>query len=568
MHPLARFLQSNEAWLMRRIRDYAVARGYSRYTSTLEEAWRISVAELTRSIVLALDVSEAPWELRPDDDFISDAIAAFGVLEAQRHRARGISLEMFMGLMKYYRQTYLDLLHDAERLHAVENQDRREQLQRDQQTHALFIDRIFDRIEIAYCVEWGRDGSTSQATEELRAANRKITNEKNKFLTIFESLPTAVFLLDEERRIVHMNHAGAQILDPAAKSGEHYYSHANERLRFPWLEEELSRFAKADVENEYECLINLPDGNDCQVLAHFRQMDDISLKYSGTLVILRDITQRKKAEEELRQAQSHLIQQEKMASIGQLAAGVAHEINNPMGFILSNLSTVRGYVDNLLTFVSVQDRALAGADVASMQEVAEARKRLDIDYLSGDANTLIAESIEGVERVSRIVQDLKTFSRIDRADYDTVDLNKVLDTTLNIAWSEIKYVATLDRQYGQLPEFHGHPQQLGQVFLNLFVNAAQAMSSPGTITVATRCDANNIYVTVSDTGSGISSEHLSRIFEPFYTTKDVGEGTGLGLSISYGIVKNHGGNISVESRVGEGSTFTVTLPLHHAVAEK
>ncbi|SIO95219.1 PAS domain-containing sensor histidine kinase [Vibrio spartinae] len=562
MHPLEQLLRKNELWLMRRIRDYAVERDYSRYTSTLEEAWRISIVGLTDSIISALTISEDPWELSPEDTYISDPIAAFGVLEAQKHRSRGVTLEMFLGLMKYYRQTYLDLLRKSYPIGQVSKEEPLNEVNNDREKYSHFIERVFDRIEIAFCAEWGRSDTMNRAIGELQETNRRITNEKNKFLTIFESMPTAVFLLDDKRRIVHMNFSGAQMIDPTAKSGGHYYSHPDDRIPFPWLEDELSRFYETGDEKEYEYLIELPDKDECQVLARFHPMEDISFKYTGKVVILQDITERKKAEKELKQTQTYIIHQEKMASIGQLAAGVAHEINNPMGFIISNLSSLRKYIECLTEFITVEDQAIALADIPNDFQLAEIREKLKIDYISEDVKELIVESLDGAERVKHIVQELKTFSRIDQADYTLIDLNETIKTTMNIAWNEIKYVATLEHEFGNIPKINCYPQQLNQVFLNLLVNAAQAIKDQGTITVRTWCDEKNINVSITDTGGGILPKDLARIFEPFYTTKDVGKGTGLGLSISYGIIQNHGGEIRVESEIGKGSTFTVTLPIH------
>jgi signal transduction histidine kinase len=559
MHRLAALLKENELWLMRRVRDYAVERDYTRYTSTLEEAWRISITGLTDSITSALAISDEPWELGPDDTFMSDPMAVFGVLEAKKHRSRGVTLEMFMGLMKYYRLGYLDLIRIS--FPAVQPDPGGKTRGNDGALFARFIERVFDRIEIAFCAEWSRSETVNSAVDELQTANRQITNEKNKFLTIFESLPTAVFLLDDEKRIVHMNLAGAQMINPAATSGGHYYSSPEERIPFPWFECELDSFKQTGDEQEYEFLVELAEGSKCQVLGRFRPMQDISFKFPGTVVILRDITARKQAEEELKQVQGHLIQQEKMASIGQLAAGVAHEINNPMGFISSNLSTLNKYIHRLVEFIAAEDEVLSHAGNSDAGLLPAIRTRLKIDYIINDARQLIIESLDGADRVRHIVQDLKTFSRVDQVECTLINLNETLETTINIAWNEIKYVAALNREYGDIPAVKCYPQQLNQVFLNLLVNAAQAADGHGTITVRTWSDDVNVCVSVSDTGTGIPADILPHIFEPFFTTKEVGKGTGLGLSISYGIIKNHGGDITVQSCVGTGSVFTVSIPL-------
>lgn len=270
-----------------------------------------------------------------------------------------------------------------------------------------------------------------------------------------------------------------------------------------------------------------------------------------------------KAYAELKEAQLQIFQQEKMASIGQLAAGVAHEINNPMGFISSNLTTLTKYVDRLAEFISAGDQVISDApDSPGAATLKETRKRLKIDHIMEDARQLIIESQDGAGRVRRIVQDLKNFSRVDQAECGRINLNEALETTINIAWNEIKYVAAMNRDFGDIPEIKCFPQQLNQVFLNLLVNAAHAMEGKqGSITVRTWCEGTDVFVSVTDTGCGIPEEIRQRIFEPFFTTKEVGKGTGLGLSISYDIIRKHSGEITVESEQGRGTTFIVRLPV-------
>lgn len=291
----------------------------------------------------------------------------------------------------------------------------------------------------------------------------------------------------------------------------------------------------------------------------------------GHVVSLNDTTELRattqeleKTYTELKEAQLQIFQQEKMASIGQLAAGVAHEINNPMGFISSNLTTLQKYVERLAEFISAGDQMLQACSCgAGTDRLAELRKRLKIDHIMGDAHQLILESQDGAGRVRRIVQDLKNFSRVDQIEKELVNLNEALETTINIAWNEIKYVADLKRDFGDIPEILCFPQQLNQVFLNLLVNAGQAIEGTqgGSITIRTWCEADDVFVSLADTGCGIPIEIQQRIFEPFFTTKEVGKGTGLGLSISYDIIRKHGGEISVKSETGRGTTFTVRLPV-------
>jgi len=279
---------------------------------------------------------------------------------------------------------------------------------------------------------------------------------------------------------------------------------------------------------------------------------------------LRSITEElQKAYDELQTTQIKVFQQEKLASIGQLAAGVAHEINNPMGFISSNLTTLGKYFERTKEFVAVISSAFIDcANVAAHAGVDEQRKRLKIDYIFDDSPQLIAESLDGAHRVRKIVQDLKSFSRVDDAEQKRADLKECLESTIGIAWNEIKYVATLTKDYGDISPVLCYPQQLNQVFMNLLVNAAHAITGQGEIRLRTWQDGDQACVSVSDTGCGISEENQKHIFEPFFTTKEVGKGTGLGLSISYDIIKKHHGDILVDSETGTGTTFTVRIPIN------
>ena len=261
--------------------------------------------------------------------------------------------------------------------------------------------------------------------------------------------------------------------------------------------------------------------------------------------------------------QMQILQSEKMASIGQLAAGVAHEINNPMGFINSNLTTLKKYTGRMAEFIEyLSKNILNNSDSEITRQVEDTRRLLKIDHILNDSLNLIEESIEGAGRVKSIVQDLNSFSRVDQAECDMINLNEALETTINIAWNEIKYVATLNREFGDIPMIKCHPQQINQVFLNLLVNASHAIGEmQGAIAVRTWSEDEQVFVSVADSGCGIPEDIKQRIFEPFFTTKDVGKGTGLGLSISYDIIHKHGGEITVDSEVGCGTTFVVKLPI-------
>ncbi|GAB3735756.1 ATP-binding protein [Luteimonas pelagia] len=293
------------------------------------------------------------------------------------------------------------------------------------------------------------------------------------------------------------------------------------------------------------------------------------------LLLLHDVSARAGRERELRRrnqeledayrhlasTQEQLLQSEKMASIGQLAAGIAHEINNPIGYVHSNLGTLRDYAAALAALIDAYATELQ-ADGAERPALDQLRGRLDIDFILGDLPNLLDESREGIERVTRIVQDLKEFSHVGRDERPRrVDLHRGLDSTINIVWNDLKYKVRLEKHYGTLPPVECHPSEINQVFMNLLINAGQAIDDRGTITITTGVDGACAWVAIADSGCGMPEDVVQRIFEPFYTTKPVGRGTGLGLAISYRIVAKHGGRIEVQSRPGAGSTFRVLLPV-------
>ena len=292
-----------------------------------------------------------------------------------------------------------------------------------------------------------------------------------------------------------------------------------------------------------------------------------------------DVTRRERAEQELMRrntelhalnaklslAQESLIQSEKMASIGQLAAGVAHEINNPIGYIFSNFGTLEKYLTELFQMLGVYEQAEAHcADPRMAGEIAALKKAIELEFLKEDIPTLMSESKEGIVRVRKIVQDLKDFSHVDATtDWQYTNLNAGIDSTLNVVNSEIRYKADVIKDYGELPLVQCMSSQINQVVMNLVINAAHAIGSErGKITIRTGIQDADVWFSVSDTGAGIPQDVLPRIFDPFYTTKPVGKGTGLGLSLSYGIIQKHHGTIDVQTEIGHGTTFRVTMPVN------
>lgn len=308
-------------------------------------------------------------------------------------------------------------------------------------------------------------------------------------------------------------------------------------------------------------------------------MDDTG----GAVVAYHDITKQKEMEQTLRrekeeqkrlnkklhETHKQLLQSEKMASIGQLAAGVAHEINNPVGYINSNLGSLQGYVKALIEIVEAYESLDEAMDETKhFAAVAELKDRLDISYLKQDSLDLILESKEGISRVKKIVQDLKDFSHVEDEGCVYSDLHAGINSTLNIVHNELKYKAEVIKNFGELPPVECIISQLNQVFMNLLVNASQAIEEQGRIRITTRqIDADWVQIEIEDSGIGIPKEQQQRIFEPFFTTKPVGQGTGLGLSLSYSIIEKHGGHIELESGEGCGTVFRLLIPIKQARME-
>ncbi len=264
---------------------------------------------------------------------------------------------------------------------------------------------------------------------------------------------------------------------------------------------------------------------------------------------------------ELERLQAQIVHSEKMAGLGQLAAGIAHELNNPAGFIYGNMDLIRGYLGRLELILSIYERTkLPDADAAELEIT---KKEIGYELLLPDLRSMIADCLEGAERIRDVVQNLRLFSRLDDAEFKLVDLHESLDSTIRLLSRYYGVGVRLVRKYGKLPLVHCYAGQLNQVWTNLLVNAAQSIKGEGQVCVTTAVENTAVVIRISDTGCGIEPEHLNRIFDPFFTTKPVGEGTGLGLSISYGIIEKHGGAITVESTPGIGSTFRVSIPIEH-----
>lgn len=290
---------------------------------------------------------------------------------------------------------------------------------------------------------------------------------------------------------------------------------------------------------------------------------DIGIRKQFELEMQRSNEELKALNQQLTETQDQLLHSERLASIGLLAAGVAHEINNPIGFITSNVSALHGYTVHLFEMLEHYQDAASHLSPTEQQSLKDWRETLEIEFLKTDIPDLLKETKEGLDRVKKIVADLKNFSRPDSThEWQDADIHAGIESTLNVIHNEVKYKADVIRDFGQMPLIQCLPSEINQVIMNLVVNAAHAMSDKrGHITIRTRVVDDEALIEVEDDGCGMSESTLAKIFDPFFTTKPVGQGTGLGLSLSYGIIKKHGGHIDVDSQEGRGTRFSIHIPI-------
>ncbi len=397
----------------------------------------------------------------------------------------------------------------------------------------------------------------SAATFELLSAD---------LIAFFDLLDDGVLVIDHQDQCIYANSAAQSMAVMAGKSAAAELRNLlpQEALRLPaharWsgdtrdIRESIALWARL-----YPWTSADHPGKALGRILLFRDVAESRLRQ---LELSQQHDELKEAFLKLESTQEQLLHSEKMASIGQLAAGIAHEINNPIGYVHSNLSTLTDYTRGLLNLIEIYDENARTTASAALESVDDLRDRLDFDFLRSDLPQLLNESKEGIERVRKIVQDLKDFSHVGRTDvWVKTDVHKKLESTINIVWNDLKYKAQITREFGQLPLIECLPSELNQVFMNLLMNAGHAIGEKGEITIKTGAAENHIWISIIDSGTGIPEDVLPRIFDPFFTTKPVGTGTGLGLSISYSIVAKHGGSIDAYNVDGAGACFTVTLPI-------
>jgi PAS domain S-box-containing protein len=383
---------------------------------------------------------------------------------------------------------------------------------------------------------------------------------------IIQGMNSALVVTDTEGCITSGNRMAEHILGDMASPGRTIWEW------FPDIEREqvvVSRTLDEGLSfRGAEVQIQMPDGRHLEIGISCAPLLKDEGTSDGVVAIFQDLT-------EIKALQRQVLQKEKMASIGHLAAGVAHEINNPMGFIHANLFQMDEYLTDIRKLWTKVEELQESIRTGNMEQITEysqslqsMSQELDQEFLLTDFGKALQESLEGSERIRHIVRDLRDFSHQDTGERVPSNINQCLDTTVNLVWSMMKHSVVLRKEYSDLPEVLGYPMQLKQVFMNLLVNAYQAIreklgdsGDTGEIFLCTSHNDNEVRVIIRDSGVGIPQANLDRIFDPFFTTKEVGEGTGLGLSTTFNIIRRHGGTIHVHSQAGEGTTFEISLPL-------
>jgi|GEM_PF-827432 len=514
MKKLQDLIAENEDWLIDRVLLYAKAHGYTEFTSTLKEAWRASIAGLSKPLLEAMKVFEHPPELPAGDDYSNNPIAAFGVMHAKQHRTRGVTLQLFLGLNKYYRQTYVDLV-------MAQNYPIGEQ-----EHYRLFIERFFDLVELGCCTEW-TNATESTKLIETQERNRTLTNEKNKYLTIFESLNDPVILLDNEGAIQNMNHAAHELFVGPKDPGAVYYGTDKQMT----IEHQID-FLKAhnNGTDHFEIVLETSNGNQ-EFEVRIQRMLDVSDKFLGTVMILNNIAEYKRAKELAETANK---------TKSAFLATMSHEIRTPINGILG--------IANLLKDTKLSESQMDYLDkITSSGEVLMAVLNDILDYSKIEAGVLELEMVdfdlcEVMEQVSGLVKPAAA--------------KKGLRFTLSID----KHVPCFLR---------GDPGKIRQCLLNLASNAVK-FTSIGSVDMQVCCAINKtdhlpmIHFDVIDTGIGVPKDKIEHLFEPF-TQEDASitrlyGGTGLGLAICKKLVTAMDGSITCQN-TGSGSIFSFEIPL-------
>jgi two-component system, NtrC family, sensor kinase len=429
-----------------------------------------------------------------------------------------------------------------------------------------------------------------------KALNRFHREIELMFRTLTNAAKSAIISVNENSEIEYCNPATEHLFDYDKNEllGQNF-----QVLFFKGSESFVS--GKSDSTNYDEKILN---ANNTELIGLKKTGEKIPIECSSStyeilnirhrVIIIQDISERKlvekqrnsyqqkleKKNKEIAEAleystkmQNQLVQSEKMASLGALISGIAHEINNPLAFVASNLNRFQEYFTDLFDLLArwknlQESIAQSNLFNKELEDINSFEKKIDYEFIVSDCKELLKHNFEGIERIKNIVMQLRGFSHISENNAVEADINRAIEETLTIVWNELKYKATVTKNYGDIPLVQCHLGEIKQVFVNLLVNAAQAIEKKGTITIETYKENTNVIIKISDTGIGMNQELKRKIFDPFFTTKEVGKGTGLGLWISMSLIQKHNGNIAVESEEGKGTTIKIILPIETEIEEE
>jgi two-component system NtrC family sensor kinase len=546
--------------LLEQILGSAEANGYFRYAPRNPEAWRPVVRGVSGSIVQAFRNSGEPPPLTTEELGKDEGLTAFLVVEARKYRLAGMPLGIFLGLGKIFRLSY-DALVRSERFPPEE-----------EARYRLYVERFFDRNEIASCVSWATESSFEQA-EELIRKNDDLSRFHNLVATAKEEWEAAIdcvgdmlLLADAHGRLRRCNRSFREF------TGRPY--------------EEILGRPCGPVLQEAGLPADIPPGQGVErfheptgewfVLKLFPCRSSSGETTEGAVVTIHNATGIKKAARELerrhervsatlsalRRTHMDVLRREKTAAVARLAAGVANDIHRPVGRIASNLNTLGKYIGWLREILSDQSACIeAGSPAALVEAVLRKREKLKIEYILRDLDELIGETLEGTERVRTVAADLKSFSRKETGAFLPADINGCVRDAVDSVRKELGRKATLKTDFRKLPRTRCSALEMTRALRNLLVHAANAHETRGVVTVRTWPEGGFVCVSIGNTGRGIPDHRLDRIFDPYFSAREAGGGGGLGLSIAYDIVGKHDGEIRVRSEPGEGTTFTVRVPV-------
>lgn len=398
------------------------------------------------------------------------------------------------------------------------------------------------------------------AYKALESSARELVEQSNELNAILEHTAAAIIMVGSDGKVFRINHMANTLFGKETIQKGILFQSLFAPSHHETIAAALQNPTEAEESLEVEALRDKSFAFPVEVSVSEVRIDDIV----RTIWICRDLTRRRALENEVRQAQ-------KMEALGSLASGVAHEINTPVQFVSDNMRFLQDSFEDLIELVGKYQQAVKGLEApnkgALLKDLAEAEEDTDLEFLKDDVPDSIEQSINGMKRIGQIVGAIKEFSHPGQSESSAVDLNQAIETTILVSKNQWKYVAELEKDLqDNLPLFEGSVGDVNQVLLNLIVNAAHAIEEKdgtdlGTIKITTRSDEEGLVLIVQDSGCGISRENLDRIFDPFFTTKEAGKGTGQGLAITYNMMKKLGGTVKVNSEVGAGTTFRLTIPL-------